>query len=188
MKSIAAIVEKSVFHPGMHEDTVSAGRGILLVPSCSNASLPAARRSAVGSCTVPYVLTVVAFFIALQLCLAASARGDGNMGSTPVTITKEHQGQVIAAPLGSMVQIELPFLGSAGYGWHIANMDTGRLALVREETKRISEDRRVGGPVMGCWYFRTIAPGRAEIRMALYRAWEGPDAATERFTVTIEIK
>lgn len=110
------------------------------------------------------------------------------MESTPVTITKEHQGQVIAAPLGSLVQIELPFLGSAGYGWHIENMDNGRLALVWEETKRISADRRVGGPVMGCWYFRTITPGRAEIRMALYRPWEGPEAAIDRFTVIIEIK
>lgn len=150
------------------------------------------RTSAAGFCTLPYVLTIVVFFVAVHLYLAAAARGDMNsdmnMKSDPITITKADQGHEIAVTAGSLLRIELPFLGSAGYGWHVEKLDEKCLELVGEETRRITPVGKVGGPVMGCWYFRTINPGRAEIGMAYYRPWEGPAAAEDRFTVTIDIK
>lgn len=105
-----------------------------------------------------------------------------------ITITKEQHGHQITASLGSLIQIELPFLGSAGYGWHVETSSSDYIELLLEETKKISPAGNIGGPVMGIWRFRTVKPGRTEIRMACYRAWEGPDAATDHFTIKIEIK
>ena len=144
--------------------------------------------SAHRSCVDPCVLIIIIFFIAVHPSLAA-ANDDMKIDNNPmITITKEQHDRQITASLGSLIQIELPFLGSAGYGWHIETSSSNYIELLLEETKKISPAGNIGGPVMGIWRFRTVKPGRTEIRMACYRAWEGPDAATDHFTIKIEIK
>jgi predicted secreted protein len=145
--------------------------------------------SAHRSCVVPCVLIIFLFFIAVHPSPAAAASDDMKIDNSPIiTITKEQHGRQITASLGSLIQIELPFLGSAGYGWHVETSSSDYIELFLEETKKILPADKIGGPVMGIWRFRTVKPGRTEIRMACYRAWEGPDAATDHFTIKIEIE
>jgi predicted secreted protein len=135
-----------------------------------------------------YLVTVVFFFIAVHVCLAANESRDMKNENSSTIIQKEQNGHRFTMPLNSLIDIDLPFIGSAGYGWHIENLDTDHLELILEDTQKITEPGKVGGAVMGIWCFRTIKPGRTVVKMNYYRAWEGVDTSTDHFTVEIVIK
>ncbi len=89
---------------------------------------------------------------------------------------------------GTTFAIELPFLGSAGYGWHIEEVDSDHLLFLKEETKPIDTTGKIGGPILGVWHFLAVKQGTTSIRMSYYRAWEGPATALEQFAVEINVE
>jgi predicted secreted protein len=137
---------------------------------------------------VACLLTAPLFFLAVPLCLAATEGRDVKNETVSTIIQKEQNGRRFEVLPGSLIDIQLPFLGSAGYGWHVENLDTDRLDLVLHETRRLSDEGRIGGAVMGIWRFRAIKPGNTEIRMNYYRVWEGRDTSKDQFNVEIVIK
>lgn len=133
-------------------------------------------------------VTVVIFFGTLHICLAAHESGDVKIENSTTQIQEDQNGHRLTVPVNSFIDVHLPFLGSAGYGWHLENLDTDHLELVLEDTKKIAELNKVGGAVMGIWRFRAIKSGLTTVKMNYYRAWEGVGTSTDHFNVEIMIK
>lgn len=102
-------------------------------------------------------------------------------------VTKEQSGSEIKVRPGDLVQVELPALGSAGYSWHIDQMDGERLEIVSESTRQVSDDGRVGAPVVGIWKFKARKQGTTGIKMDLYRKWEGAGKSVDHFSLRVII-
>lgn len=135
-----------------------------------------------------YLVTVFAFFIAVHIFIASNEGGNIKNENSSIIIQKEQNGHRFTVPLNSLIDVDLPFLGSAGYGWHIENLDTDHLELILEDTRKIGEPGKVGGAVMGIWRFRTIKSGLTTVKMNYYRTWEGVGTSTDHFKVEIMIK
>jgi predicted secreted protein len=123
-----------------------------------------------------------------SLCIEAGPAASEKGIIPPIVITKEQNGSRIKTAPGSIIEIRLPFLGSAGYGWYLEDLDKTRLELVRETTQPMDGAGRIGGPVLGIWDIRTLKSGPAIIKMHYYRLWEGADTAKEHFTIEVEVE
>jgi predicted secreted protein len=132
---------------------------------------------------------VFCLFVALfQVALCSGMGTNRNMADQKtVTITREDNGKEISVKTGDEFRIELKELGSAGYGWHINEIKGEHWELVSKETKVISDDR-VGAPVTAVWLFKARKKGSAELKMDLYRVWEGKEKAAEHFSIKLTIK
>jgi predicted secreted protein len=104
-----------------------------------------------------------------------------------IIVQKEQSGQAITVKAGDLIEIELPELGSAGYSWYIDNLDSQYLEFISEETRKVSEEGKIGAPVMHLWCLRAKTVGQTEIKMEYYRKWEGVKKSTDHFSIEIKI-
>jgi predicted secreted protein len=131
---------------------------------------------------------LASFVILFQTTLCDTIRGSDNFaGEEMVIVQKEQSGQTITVKVGDIIQIELSEIGSAGYRWYIDNFDARYLELVSEETRKVSEEGKIGAPVMRVWRFKAEKVGQTEIKMDYYRKWEGVDRSTGNFFIKINI-
>ena len=102
-------------------------------------------------------------------------------------VTKMQSGSEIKVKPGDIIQIELPALGSAGYNWHIEEIDSEYLEIESESTRQVSKDGKVGAPVVGIWKFKARKQGTTGIKMDLYRKWEGAGKSVDHFSLRVFI-
>jgi predicted secreted protein len=102
-------------------------------------------------------------------------------------INKQDNGKGVEAKVGDVLQIELESLGSAGYKWHIDNLDANFFELLSEGTEATGDEEKIGAPVMSIWRFRLLQKGLADINMSHYRVWEGKEKASEHFHIKLTI-
>ncbi len=107
--------------------------------------------------------------------------------SDNVTVRKNQNGEEIAVKPGAIIRVELPALGSAGYTWHIDNLQTEYIDLLGEESKVVDAGERLGAPVMQIWRFRAKRTGDVEIKLDYYRQWEGKGKTAEHFYIRLHI-
>jgi predicted secreted protein len=109
-------------------------------------------------------------------------------GEETIIVHKEQNGQEITVKSGTLIQIELAETGSAGYSWHIDNFNFHQyLELISEKTRKISEEGKIGAPIMHVWCFKAKKVGQTEIIMDYYRKWEGVKKSTDHFFIKIKI-
>ncbi|OGW38484.1 MAG: hypothetical protein A2Y97_00400 [Nitrospirae bacterium RBG_13_39_12] len=132
------------------------------------------------------LLFIIIILFQYDFCNGMGTRGNDMDDKETVTIKSRDNGNEIKVKCGDVIQIELEGMGSAGYQWHINNLDTEYLELLSEQTKDKSEGK-IGAPVLVIWQFKTIKKGHAEIRLDHYRKWEGIEKATEKFFIKINI-
>jgi predicted secreted protein len=144
------------------------------------------KRNYTWSLSKTATLAIIIFFALVSLCPAEATGKDADRPS--ILIKKEDNGKSFTVPLGACLDVELPFLGSAGYAWQIENLDIAHLELIKEDTRSIPNGNRIGGPVLGIWRFKAVNPGRTTLTMKYYRPWEGVGSALDQFTVKIEIQ
>jgi predicted secreted protein len=133
-------------------------------------------------------LLLASFVILFQSTLCDTMQAlDKFADEEMVIVQKEQSGQAITVKAGDIIQIELAEVGSAGYSWYIDNLDARYLELVSEETKKVSEEGKIGAPVMRVWRFKAEKVGQTEIKMDYYRKWEGVDKSTDNFFIKINI-
>ena len=131
---------------------------------------------------------LASFVILFQTTLCDTIGGSDNFaGEEMVIVQKEQSGQTITVKVGDIIRIELAEIGSAGYRWYIDNLDARYLELVSEETRKVSEEAKIGAPVMRVWRFKAEKAGQTEIKMDYYRRWEGVDRSTGNFFIKINI-
>ncbi|MGB5217917.1 MAG: protease inhibitor I42 family protein [Smithella sp.] len=112
---------------------------------------------------------------------------DKGVKDNPVIVRKEQNGQEITVKVKTLVQIELAELGSAGYTWHIHEIDVQYLKFIAEETRQPSEEGKIGAPVVHVWRFKAEKAGKTEIKMDYYRPWEGVKKSQDYFLIKIKI-
>jgi len=132
------------------------------------------------------LLCIFILLFQYTLCTMVSAF-DKFAAEEKVIIRKEQSGQAITVKAGDLIQIELPGLGSAGYSWYIGNLDSQYLEFISEETRKVSEEGKIGAPVMHVWCFKAKKLGQTEIKMDYYRKWEGVKKSTDHFLIRINI-
>ena len=104
-----------------------------------------------------------------------------------ITFTKEQAGREIALKVGNILLIELPAKGGTGYSWLVEETCAPYLKLMDQTTRQL-EEGRLGGPVMQVWRLKAAQPGACEIKMALYRPWEGAGKAVDHFCLKLHIE
>ena len=104
-----------------------------------------------------------------------------------VTLTKEQAGREIALKVGNILLIELPGHSGTGYLWVAEAAGAPCLKLMSESTQKVGKPRP-GSPVMQVWRFKAAQPGACEIKMALYRPWEGVGKAVDHFRIKLRIE
>jgi predicted secreted protein len=134
---------------------------------------------------------VLIFFLLAALFQAALCSGMGTTkdmnGHKIITVTKNDNGKEMNVKSGDEFKIELEESGSAGYGWDVDNLHREHLELVSKETRVIYEGK-VGSPAMAVWFFKAKKKGSTEIKMDLYRMWEGKEKAAEHFSIKLTIE
>ena len=134
------------------------------------------------------LLTFLIFCVVVPSCPESASSGEKMCPNNEIIVNKDLSGQKIIIQPGVIIQIELPFIGGAGYNWHIDNLNAEYLELISEHTEKISEEGMVGAPVLGVWRFKAKKAGETEIKMDQYRPWEGIKKATDHFILRVIIK
>ena len=137
--------------------------------------------------TIIRIAVYAALISQLTLVGAALETYGSASGARMFVVAKEQSGSEIKVRPGDIIQVELPALGSAGYSWHIGQMDGERLEFVSQSTRQVSDDGRVGAPVVGVWKFKARKQGTTGIKMDLYRRWEGSGKSVDHFSLRVII-
>lgn len=131
-----------------------------------------------GSCATLFVLlTVLAFLCASTALVYAQAKDDN------VVFTEKDHNKEVKVKVGDVIQIELEMLSSAGYWWHIDNLDSEHLELLSEKSKSLSD--KIGAPVLEIWTFKVKKKGNTKIRMDHFRKWEGIGTSNKNFLIKL---
>jgi inhibitor of cysteine peptidase len=132
------------------------------------------------ACAILFFLTVVN-----SSCIAASAGKTVNHDI--VLLSKQDNGKTITVKLGTIVQIELERYGGTGYEWYLDDSYKEHFVLIKEEKHETIKDNFVGTPVLVRWQLNEVRQGDAELKIFLYRHWEGKDKAASSFEVKVKI-
>lgn len=104
-----------------------------------------------------------------------------------VKLSKGDNGKEIAIKVGDILQIELERFGGTGYEWYLDKSYKTYFELMKEDAGAGESGGLVGTPVVRTWKLRAIEEGETDIRLFLYREWEGKDKAVETFKVKVKI-
>jgi predicted secreted protein len=129
------------------------------------------------------VLLIV--FVLLLFAGFASAQGPG---PKTVVITKEDNGKDIAVPKGAIFEVRLEHSGGTGYLWEIVEPDETHLRVLDSTEIPLKEGRILGGPLLKTWKIKAVKVGQADLKVLLYRPWEGTEKAVDSLQVKIQIK
>ena len=133
---------------------------------------------------LPKIFLLIAFAV---LLFAGFASAQGKEPKTLV-ITKEDNGKQIVVPEGEIFEVRLEHAGGTGYLWEIVEPDETHLKVLESNEIPLREGRIVGGPLLKTWKIKTMKVGRADLKILLYRPWEGPEKAVDSLQVKIQIK
>ena len=114
--------------------------------------------------------------------------GEGQtVDNNVIKLTREDSGKEISLKVGDRVEIALSAPGAAGYMWYFDHLDQVYLDAMGEESRVASGDGLTGAPLMKIWRLKAKKEGETEIRMSLYRVWEGKENAIDRFKIKVRI-
>ena len=75
--------------------------------------------------------------------------------------------------VGESVKIEAESNPSTGYNWNIQVPAGCTVEFVKEDSRSIYKDNRVGAPLIAVYEFKAIEAGECEVEFDYSRAWEG---------------
>jgi predicted secreted protein len=104
-----------------------------------------------------------------------------------VRLSKSDNGKEITIKTGDVLEIELERSGATGYEWYLDETYKKYFELLREDTETRQSGSLVGTPVVRTWKLRATERGETDIRLFLYREWEGRDKAVETFRIKVRI-
>lgn len=110
-----------------------------------------------------------------------------NEDAQVTVVTKEQNGEQIQVRTCDTIRVGLPTAGGTGYAWYLDEPDSEAVEVVPEGAIPAADDGRTGMPVINVWRLRGKQAGDAEIRLDLYRQWEGRERAIDHFEVKLRI-
>jgi predicted secreted protein len=133
---------------------------------------------------IPRIFLLIVFVL-LLFAGFASAQGPG---PKTVVITKEDNGKQIVVHEGAIFEVHLEHAGGTGYLWEIVEPDEMHLRVLESNEIPLKEGRIVGGPLLKTWKIKAVKVGQADLKVLLYRPWEGTEKAADSLHVKIQIK
>lgn len=128
-------------------------------------------------------------FIFIAILLLPFAALSSVAGAEPLTvITQADNGKEVTVSEGEVFEVRLERSGGTGYSWEMADPDGTHLKVLASGDTLLKDGRIVGGPVLTKWQIKAVKAGNTQLKILLYRPWEGPEKAAEKFQVNIHIK
>ena len=131
-------------------------------------------------------LSRIIVFIAILLLPFAGLASAG--AEQPKTVaTKADNGKEITVSEGEIFEVRLESHGGTGYLWQIVDPDETHLKVLSSADIPLKQGV-LGGPLLKKWQVKALKAGNTELKILLYRPWEGIEKAAERFQVNIQIR
>jgi predicted secreted protein len=102
------------------------------------------------------------------------------------TLTEKDNGKEIQVKVGTIIELSLEELGSAGYTWEFDQLDEKHFELLKTETRPLSN--LPGSPVLGIWQLKAKNAGESQLALDYFRSWEGRAKAVKHFLVKVNIQ
>jgi predicted secreted protein len=132
----------------------------------------------------PRIFLLIVFVL---LLFASFASAEGREPKTAV-ITKEDNGKEIAVPKGAVFEVRLEHSAGTGYMWQIVELDETHLRVLESTEIPLKQGRIVGGPLLKTWKIKSVKVGQTDLKILLYRPWEGTEKAADSLQVKIQIR
>jgi len=107
------------------------------------------------------------------------------MNRVAVTLTAADNGRTVDVREGDTLVLRLHENASTGYRWAFDGLDPTYLDV--QDGEYVGQADAVGGGGQAHWTLVAKARGIVEIRLKLWRRWEGERSVRERFGVTLKI-
>jgi len=104
-----------------------------------------------------------------------------------LTLNRAHDGRIVEVKFGDRVTVRLPETPATGFRWALDEAGSNVLQLETERNE-LASGTGVGGGGHRVFVFRSSKAGDAELRLKLWRDWEGPASVTDRFHVTVRVR
>jgi predicted secreted protein len=130
------------------------------------------------------IFLLITIVLLLFACLAL----DGREARGAMVITKDDNGKEITMPEGEIFEVRLQQHGGTGYLWQIVDPGETHLKVLESTEIPLKQEGIVGGPLVKTWKIKAVKTGKANLKILLYRPWEGPGKAAGSFGVKIRIR
>ena len=107
-----------------------------------------------------------------------------------IEILETDDGKSINAKVGDVMLVRLHESASTGYRWVFDALDEAKLALVKSEYAHEADAKSdvVGSGGDITWTLKAKAKGTTQIKLKLWRSFEGDNSIQQRYTVTLKIR
>ena len=127
--------------------------------------------------------------LAVSALLAVTPADTDASGATKgvvKTLTRTDGGSTVELRVGDVVAVRLTENPSTGFVWSTESANGDALRLVGSEYLTPA-DGGVGGGGQRSLLFRAVATGTVELRLKLWREWEGDKSIVDRFAATVRV-
>jgi inhibitor of cysteine peptidase len=107
------------------------------------------------------------------------------MDRAAMTLGVADSGRTVEVRAGETIALELPENATTGYTWTFDGLDERIVTAHESGFARDSEAVGSGGVMR--WSLRAVAPGTAQVRLKLWRRWEGDASVQRRYAVTVNV-
>ncbi len=125
--------------------------------------------------------------VCMLLLLAPFASAQGPEPKT-VAIDKEDDGKQIAVSEDAVFEVRLEQPIWMGYLWQIVELDKKHLKVLESPQIPLKQGWIVGGPLLKTWKIKAVKAGKTDLKILLFRPWEGTEKAVGSFHVKIQIR
>ena len=108
------------------------------------------------------------------------------MTPAAITLTEADEGKTVDVHVGDTVVLRLPENPTTGYRWSFDDLDTAAVSVQEGEHVHSSEAVGSGGEMT--WRLTPASAGTTQIRLKLWRQWQGDASIRKRFAVTLTVK
>jgi predicted secreted protein len=130
----------------------------------------------------------ILLFITIMLISFAGLALRSSEARGAAVITKEDNGKEITIPQGDIFEVRLQQHGGTGYLWQIVDPDETHLKVLESTEAPLKQEGIMGGPLLRTWKIKAAKAGQTNLKILLYRPWEGTGKAAESFAVKIQIR
>jgi inhibitor of cysteine peptidase len=107
------------------------------------------------------------------------------MAQSVTTVTEGENGKAVKIRAGDILVVRLSENATTGYRWALDGVDSPLVTI--HEAQYSSPSPSVGGSGEVTWRVEGKAPGSLEIKLKLWRSWEGEKSVQKRFRLALTI-
>jgi len=104
-----------------------------------------------------------------------------------ITLTEADNGKVIDVSQGDTITIQLPENPTTGFRWAVDKLDDQVVAMGQDDYAAATGGG-IGGGGTHRFTLKAARSGTAQLRLKLWREWEGDASIRNRFDVTIRVR